>query len=162
MAQQNQVPQHVRETAQTIEDLRRRTHEGLPKHEMAVQLFTRVFGRPATVAVVSVFIIGWVVANVLLRAHHASFDDNTFSLLALIAQLLSLILVIAILSAENTQAEIAQYRERLMVEMLTIQDRKITEVLNLLKPKSEKGELERPTDLHEAAAALQEAEEQSR
>lgn len=160
MPRGNDAPQNIRDAVQAIEELRRQTHEGLPKHERVVKVFTRVIGRPATVLVVSGFIIAWVVLNLVLRAHRSAFDDSTFGLLNTISQLTSLVLVISILSAQNTQGEIAQYRERLIVTLLTIQDQKNTEILNLLKSRAEKGELERRTDLHQAAEALQQEQAQ--
>lgn len=114
-------------------------------------------GRPRTIAIVVAFVVIWVAANVLLHPHGQSFDDNPFGLLNLISHLLSLMLVIGVLSAQNTQSTIDQERARLMLQLAIVQDKKISQVLEMLGARDQSRE---PADVHEAAEALKEAERQ--
>jgi uncharacterized membrane protein len=92
---------------------------------------------------------------VIFRGTHNEFDPSPFSLLNLVAQLSSLVLVISVLSAQNTQSVIETERARLMLQLAIVQDRKISEVLKILGARDKERE---PTDLREAAEALKDAE----
>ena len=164
----NDYPEHVREAAQAIDELRAQRRQQLPARERAVQAFISRVGRPRFRLAVVVVIIAWVVLNTILLPRHANFDTPTFGLLSTIAQLISLMLVIGILSAENTQGVLEQERARLMLQLAMIHDRKITEVLKAVedlqgarrgaKTNEQPAELREATDIHEAASALREAE----
>lgn len=157
MADGKQSSERVQDAAQTIHELRAQRREELPRDERAVESFMHGVGRPRTIAIVVAFVVIWVALNVLLRPHHQTFDDTPFALLNLISQLLSLMLVIGVLSAQNTQSTIDQERARLMLQLAIVQDKKISEVLEMLGARDQS---RRPTNLHEAAEALKEAERQ--
>ncbi len=100
--------------------------------------------------------------------HERKAFDTTFSLLDTIAQLISLVLVIGIMSAQNTDATLEQERARLMLQLAVIHDRKITEALNAIEtlraprraePQTDE-ELRRATDIHEATDALRAVEQE--
>jgi len=125
-------------------------------------------GRPLVILGLAAFIVAWVALNLFLRHGHAALDNDSFAVLNTMAGLASLVLVVAILSHQNTQSTIEQERARLMLQMMVIQDRKVTEALNALEDlrrehpridtSSDPTELHQATDLHEATRALQEAE----
>lgn len=129
----------------------------------------RSVGRPRTVVALSVVIVVWVVANLILAGSHRSLDDRTFSLLNLFAQLCSLMFAVSILSSQNTLGRIDEERTRLTLQLLLILDRKVTKTLNDIEdlrraePEIEttdaRHELLETTDLHKAAQALREADE---
>ena len=164
----NDYPEHVREAAQAIDELRAQRRQQLPARERAVQAFISRVGRPRFMLATAVVIVAWVVLNTILLSRHANFDTPTFGLLSTIAQLISLMLVIGILSAENTQGVLEQERARLMLQLAIIHDRKITEVLKAVedlqggrrgaKTSEQPAELREAIDIHEAASALREAE----
>lgn len=165
---ENEYPEHVREAAEAIDELRSQRRRQLPARERALQTFLNRIGRPRFVLAVSVFIVVWVTLNMLLASRHEAFDTPAFTLLNTIAQLLSLLLVIAIFSAQNTENTIEQERARLMLQLALIHDRKISAIVQAVEQLSGRSglpfvqevpqELHRPTDIHEAAGALQEAE----
>jgi uncharacterized membrane protein len=169
---QDEHQQQLRDAASAIDELRSQRREQLPAVERSMQEVISRIGRPRFVFAVSLFIIGWVVANMLLQTRHANFDGPTFGLLNLIAQLTSLVLVIGILTAENTQGTLSRERSRLMLQLALIQDRKITEALKAIeelrgsrRAEDDGGirqQLANPTDVHEAAQALREVEQQDR
>ncbi len=128
-----ETPDHVREAAQTIDELRAQRRRQLPASERAVQRMVERVGRPRFIIALAVFIVAWVAVNSLLRASHASFDDRGFSMLNTFAQLCSLLLVVSVLSHQNTQSTLEQERARLMLQMMVIHDRKITEALNAVE-----------------------------
>jgi len=163
-------PEHLREAAETIDALRAQRHRQMSPAERAIQHFMGRIGRPRFILALVAFIIVWVAINLVLRASHAAFDTGSFTLLNTIAQHTSLVLVVAILTHQNTQSTIEQERARLVLQMLVIQDRKITQALNALDDlrrehpridtSGDSTELHKETDLHEATRALQEAEGQ--
>ncbi len=161
----------MREAAQAIDELRTQRHRRLPARERAVQALMDRIGRPRFILAVVVFILAWVVADLILRAQHRRFDSETFGLLNTVAQLVSLLLVIGVLSSQNTQGTVERERARLMLQLAVIQDRKITEALNAIEdlrrvnPEIETTDeptaLREATDVHEAAQALVEAERET-
>jgi uncharacterized membrane protein len=154
-------PEHLREAGETITELREERHQQLPKRERIVQALISRVGRPKFVAVVIAFIMLWVVLNIVLRPYHRAFDSDTFAVLDTIAQLVSLVVVLTILSAQNSQRTLEEERDRLTLQMSLIVDKKISEVLSRLAGDAETRELREPTDLHQAAEVLRKAEEQA-
>lgn len=155
MAHRKQSSGRIQDAADTIHELRRQRREDLPKDERAVESFMHSFGRPRTIAVIALFVLTWVALNLVWHGTNNEFDPSPYGLLNLISQLCSLVLLVGVLSAQNTQSEIDQERSRLMLQMAIVHDRKISEVLKLLGAH----EVERqPTDVREAAEALKGAE----
>jgi uncharacterized membrane protein len=167
-ATQGDYPEHLREAAETIDALRAARHRQMSSAERSVQHLIGLIGRPRFIMILVTGIVVWIVLNTLLRSAHLAFDTTTFTILNTIAQLSSLILVVAILSHQNIQSTLEQERARLILQMLVIGDRKITQALNALDElrrehpridtSGDSTELHQETDLHEAARALQEAE----
>lgn len=163
-------PDHVREAAEAIDELRAQRRRQLAPRELALQAFLSRIGRPRFVIAVAVFIVVWVTANLLLARDHANLDTPQFTLLNTSAQLVSLLLVIGIFSAQNTENNLEQERARLMLQLSIIQDRKITALLGAIerltahtddsaRTSPVPHDLRKPTDIHEAAHALEEAEQ---
>ena len=164
---ESEYPEHVREAAEAIDELRSQRRRQLPARERALQALLNRIGRPRFLLAVVFFIIAWVVLNFFLASRHAAFDTPGLTLLDTIAQLLSLLLVIAIFSAQNTENTIERERARLMLQLALIHDRKITALIQSVERISMDSsapaedvpeELHRPTDIHEAASALREVE----
>jgi uncharacterized membrane protein len=153
MAAGGKEQEHVSDAARMIHELRAQRRKDLPPLKRLVERAVGRFATPWAILAAVLFIAIWVGLQFALTAHGKPFDSNTFGLLGVIAQLCSLILVIGILVADGAQAEIDQERSRLILELLIIQDRKISEGFNLRN-------VEQPTDVHEAARALHEAEQQ--
>lgn len=164
-------PEHLLEATQTIAELRRQRRDELPASERLVARFMRRVGRPRTILALSAFIIVWVALNLALSATHRNFDDRTFSLLNLVAQLCSLMFAVSILSSQNTIGRIDEEHTRLSLQLALILDRKVTKILTDLEElrsvqpeietDEEPHELMETTDLHKAAQALREAEPQT-
>ena len=151
-------PEHLAEAAQAIDELRAQRHRQLRPSERTVQRFMYTIAQPRFVAILAGGIVVWVVLNAVLRPLHAAFDDPAFNMLNLVATLMSLVLVIAILSGQHTQATLEQERARLLLQLMLIQDRKISELLKQLHPHDAPAALHEETDIHAAARALEEAE----
>jgi uncharacterized membrane protein len=152
-------PEHLREAGETIHELRQARHEQLPKRERIVQALMSRAGTPRFVLIVVAFIVLWVVLNVILRPHHLAFDTGTFAVLNTISQLISLVIVLTILTAQNSQRTLEEERDRLTLQMSLIVDKKISEALRHAGDGKAR-ELKEPTDLRQAAQALRKAEEQ--
>lgn len=153
MAAGGKEQEHVSDAARMIHELRSQRHRELPPLKRIVERIVSRFATPWAILAAVLFIAIWVALQFTLTAHGRRLDSNTFGLLGVIAQLCSLILVICILVADGAQAEIDQERSRLILELLIIQDRKISEGFNSRS-------VEQETDVHEAARALREAEQQ--
>jgi uncharacterized membrane protein len=152
-------PEHLREAGETIQELRQERHQSLPKRERIVQAIVTRIGRPRFLAYVIAFIIIWVALNLVLRAHHLAFDTDNFATLNTISQLVSLVVVLTILSGQTSERTLEEERDRLTLQMSLIIDKKITEALRQLSSGKRAHELHEPTDLHQAAEVLREAEE---
>jgi uncharacterized membrane protein len=161
MAQRDsEHPEHLREAGETIQELREERHQSLPKRERVVRAIVTRIGRPRFLMYVVAFIVAWVALNLVLRPYHRAFDSDTFALLNTIAQLVSLVVVLTILSGQNSERTLEEERDRLTLQMSLIIDKKITEALRQLSTSAQQHELREPTDLHQAAEVLRKAEEQ--
>lgn len=107
-------PEHLREAGETI-------------HERIVQAIMSRVGRPKFVLFVVAIIVLWVVLNLVLRPYHLAFDTDTFAILNTISQLVSLVVVLTILSAQNSQRTIEEERDRLTLQFSLIIDKKLPE-----------------------------------
>lgn len=155
-------PEHLREAGETITELREERHQQLPRRERIVQSLMSRIGRPKFVAIVVVAILLWIVLNAVLRPYHLAFDTGTYAILNLVSQIVSLVVVLTILSAQNSQRTLEEERDRLTLQMSLIIDKKVTEALRRLTGRdAEAKELREPTDLHQAAEVLRKAEEES-
>lgn len=168
-ASAREYPEHLAEAAQAIDELRAQRVKQLPPSERAVQRILDAIARPAFIVGLACCIGLWLAINAAMRAVGRPFDDSAYSLLNLIATLVSLVLVLAVLSGQRTTNVLEQERARLMLQLMLIHDRKVTQTLNAVEdlrranPRAadpELGELHEETDLHAAARALQEAESQ--
>ncbi|MFN2450318.1 MAG: hypothetical protein ABR508_11125 [Candidatus Baltobacteraceae bacterium] len=154
---QNEAPDHLREAAQAIDELRAQRHRQMPRAERAVQRLVESIGRPRFILALAIGLAAW-----------AFLSDHSFTALDTFAQLASFLLVVAILSHQNTESTIEQERARLMLQLMMIQDRKVTQALNAIEDlrrehpridtSGDSKELHQETDLHQAARALREAE----
>jgi uncharacterized membrane protein len=153
-------PEHLREAGETIHELREERHQQLPRRERIVQALMSRAGKPRFVVFVMAFMLIWVALNLILRPYHLAFDTNTFAILNTISQLMSLVIVLTILSAQNSLRTLEEERDRLTLQMSLVIDKKITEALRQAGDGVKAPELQKPTDLHQAAEALRKAEEQ--
>jgi uncharacterized membrane protein len=153
-------PEHLREAGETIHELREERHHQLPRRERIVQALMSQAGKPRFLVFVIAFILLWVVLNVVLRPFHLAFDTGTFAILNTIAQLMSLVFVLTILGAQNSQRTLEEERDRLTLQMSLIIDKKISEALRHIDHGEKAPELQEPTDLHQAAEVLRKAEKQ--
>lgn len=169
MAAGGKEQEHVRDAAAIIDELRRQRRQDLPPLKRLVERAIGRFATPWAIVAAVLFIGVWMALQFTLTTHGKPFDSNTFGLLNTVSQLCSLILVIGILVADETQAEIDQERSRLILQMLIIQDRKTSEALQSLEqlvrvqglqPREGTRKVDDATDLHEAADALHEAEQE--
>lgn len=167
LAQTPDLPEHLTEAAQAVDELRTMRHRQLPPAERSVQAFLDAIARPGFVLILAASICVWVAANALGRATGHAFDDPGYNLLNLVATVTSLVLVVAVLSGQRTNNTLEQERARLMLQLMIVHDRKITQALNAVEdlrrvdprmPDPEKSDLHEETNLHAAARALREAE----
>jgi uncharacterized membrane protein len=152
-------PEHLREAGETIHELRAERHNELPKRDRIVQALMSRAGAPRFLVAVVAFIVLWVVLNVILRPHHLAFDTDTFAILDTISQLASLVIVLVILSGQNSLRVLEEERDRLTLQMSLIIDKKISEALRHVGDGERAERLQEPTDLHQAAEVLRKAEE---
>jgi uncharacterized membrane protein len=154
-------PQHLQAAGETIHELREERHQQLPKRERLVQAIILRLARPSSVLIVIAFMLVWVLLNFTLRPLHRAFDTQTFALLNLISQLVSLVVVLGILSAQHSERTLQEERDRLTLQLTLIIDKKISEALGSLGGASHDAELREPTDLRQAAEVLRKAKEQA-
>jgi uncharacterized membrane protein len=99
-----------------------------------VDRVTTLLGRPGSLGVVTVIVIGWVGLNLLAAAlGYRAVDPPPFSGLAGATSLTSLYLVVLILATQRREDQLAQHREQLILELALLGEQKTAKVIELLE-----------------------------
>ncbi|MBC5823744.1 MAG: DUF1003 domain-containing protein [Candidatus Eremiobacteraeota bacterium] len=134
MSQSRNVPDHVKETIDSIAELRARVHAEATPHQRAIESTTKRLGQPGFVYGILVFVISWVLVNAVLRASgHAPFDPLPFFGLQGIATLCALLMTVLILTTETRLGDVADRRSRLALQFAVLTEQKVAKIIELLE-----------------------------
>jgi uncharacterized membrane protein len=125
---------HVEETIDAIERLQAEHRADATVHQRAVDQITSFLDRPRFLAVLTIFILGWLGLNSLAAAlGFRPFDPPPFPWLSGAASLASLYLVVLILTAQKRDDRLMQRRELLSLELAILSEQKTAKVIALIE-----------------------------
>ncbi len=95
---------------------------------------TASLGRPATLAVVLLLILGWMAGNyVAQRMGVHPLEDFPFPDLAFVATLAALLIALAILSTQQHQNQLAERRAELTLQIAVLSEKKMAKLIELIE-----------------------------
>ena len=95
---------------------------------------TSIVGSPAFLALLAVFAIAWIAANLILPLNgYAAFDPPPFSWLAGLLSLFSVGLASLILTSQRRADRLANRRDQLNLEVSVLGEQKAAKIISLLE-----------------------------
>ena len=128
------VPTHIEETVQTITRLHTEDYQNATPLQRAVDRMTTLLSRPRFIGVLTVIVVGWISLNLLTAAlGYRPVDPPPFSWLGGAVSLVSMYMVVLILATQRREDQLAQHRERLILELVILSEQKTAKVIQLLE-----------------------------
>ena len=127
------VPEHVRESIDTVAELRAKMDREVETHQLGIESFTKRLGRPAVVYGSLSFVVLWIVANAVIEAAgDRTLDPFPFPLLQGIVSLAAFMMTILILTTTTRLGEVADRRARLALQMEILTEQKVAKAIEML------------------------------
>ena len=145
------VPEHIQQTINAIAGVHAR-HESQATHtHRFLEGSVAWVARPAFLALLTVFVAGWVAVNLMLAAKGRAFDPPPFPILQDIGTLAALYITVLILTTAQREKEIGEHREQLTLELAILSEQKSAKIIQLI----EEARRDNPLigDRHDAQAA---------
>jgi uncharacterized membrane protein len=161
-------PPHIVETAQAIAELRAAHLREASPAERRLERVAASVSTPGFVTIVTLFVVLWLAANLLLPALGLpSFDPPpTFALLQGVLTALTVYMTLAILTAQRRTNILAELRAQVTLEHSILTEHKAAKMIELLeelrrdhpeianRPDREARAMAKPTDPRDVAAAI--------
>jgi len=128
------VPNHVSENIETIAELRQSVEQRMNRHQRAVESATGAIGRPQTLYVLALIVLGWCGYN-LEASHHALpvLDSPPFFWLQGAISLYAGFVATMVLTAQNRQRRESEQRAHLELQVNLLSEQKATKIIALLE-----------------------------
>ena len=127
-------PSHIDGTVQAIATLQNEHHQEASFIDHAIDRATATIGKPASLAVMTLFICGWIGANTILPFLGAvSFDPAPFSWLINGVGLMYLYMATLILITQRRSDRLATRREQMTLELAFLSEHKTAKIIALLE-----------------------------
>jgi uncharacterized membrane protein len=127
------VPHHVQQTVDAIADIHTRHQQEASRAQRWVERAARWVARPRFLIVVTVVIVGWVAANLILAPFGRAFDPPPFSMLQAIGTAVAIYITVLILITTQREKEIANHREQLALQMAILSEQKSAKIIQLIE-----------------------------
>ena len=128
------LPPHVEESVAAIAELHMAHYRGAGAAQRFVAAATAAVARPATLALITAAVAGWIVLNLALMAlGWRAPDPFPFPLLSATVSTGALYLAAMILIAQRHDDELATRRDQLTLELAILAERKSAKIIALLE-----------------------------
>ncbi len=127
------LPAHIEETVRAISELHAQHHRRATPVQRIVDRSVALIARPRFVALLTAFIVAWILLNGVLSAHGFHVDAPPFQILQDLGELLALYITILILITQRREDELTQHREQLTLELAILGEQKSAKIVQLLE-----------------------------
>ena len=128
------LPSHIDGTVQAIARLQNEHHQEASPIDHAIDRATAAIGKPASLAVMTLIICGWIGANTVMQFFGTvPFDPAPFSWLINAVGLLSLYMATLILITQRRSDRLATRREQMTLELAFLSEHKTAKIIALLE-----------------------------
>lgn len=147
------LPEHVESTIQAIAALHAEHEASANPAERLADWVTERLGKPASVALLVVFVLVWIGVNLTLRMLRLpAFDVPPFEWLELLLSFAAAFITIVILASQYRAEVLAGRREQLMLQLAFLSDHKQAKIIALLEELRRDDPLIRDRRDHQAEA----------
>ncbi len=170
--EQNQADP-ISENIQTIVELHKRAENEVSQQQRTIEDITNFLGRPIFLFIILVFVVLWIIVNILLsRFGLPAFDPPPFTYLISLLTLGALLQTTMILITQNREDTMTERRTQLDLQISLIVDQKMSKLLVMVDqlrqvhPDLENGTdpeveaLKQTVDPHESVKALNQSLDQ--
>lgn len=128
------IPAHVEDTVQAVARFHA-THEadatGLQR---LIERLTKRAGRPAFLALLTMFVLGWIAINLgFIAAGRRPLDEPPFFWLQGAVTLAALYMTVLILTTQRREDKLAGLRDQLTLELSILSEQKSAKIIGLLE-----------------------------
>jgi uncharacterized membrane protein len=128
------LPAHIEDTLQAIARLHIDHRRGATGLQEAVERLTRFFSRPRAAGLLAIFVMGWIVANLVLPWFgQPSFDPWPYNLLQGATGVTALFMTIFILITQRREDQLSELREQLTLELAMLSEQKAAKLIELVE-----------------------------
>jgi uncharacterized membrane protein len=128
------LPSHIDGTVQAIARLQNEHHQEASSIDHAIDRATAAIGKPASLAVMTLIIFGWIGANTVMPLFgKVPFDPAPFSWLINGVGLMSLYMATLILITQRRSDKLASRREQMTLELAFLSEHKTAKIIALLE-----------------------------
>lgn len=127
------VPDHIQQTIDTIAGVHARHQQQATRAQRFIEAAVSQVVRPRSIAVLTLFIAGWIAANLILSRDGRAFDPPPFPILQDIGTMIALYITILILITAQREREIGQHREQLTLELAILSEQKSAKIIQLIE-----------------------------
>jgi len=132
-ADRPELPEHIEKTVVALAELHAEHHRRAPRIQRIVNRLVRLVSRPRFVAMVTAFVAGWIVLNLVLGRFGAGFDAPPFPTLQGVVQLAALYITVLILITQRHEDELIERRQQLTLEMVMLSEQKNAKIVELIE-----------------------------
>jgi uncharacterized membrane protein len=164
-----ELPSSVNQNIETIADFYARHEEHMSWSQTAIEHISLFFGSPGYVAGSVVFIVGWIVANLVAPNYGIKrIDDPPFFWLQGIITLNAFIISTTVLIRQHRMARLAEHHAHLDLQVNLLAEQKSSKIIAMLeelrhelpvaqdRPDHEAEEMARPADPKAVLSAIEE------
>ncbi|MEH2070357.1 MAG: DUF1003 domain-containing protein [Nostoc sp.] len=128
------LPEPISQNIETIIALHKRSEKDVPKHQRLVETGTAFFGRPIFLYSILLFLVLWIIPNVLPRRFGLlRFDPPPFSWLQFSLTTASLLVTTGVLIKQERQEKLAEQRAQLSLQLNLLSEQKIAKLIALVE-----------------------------
>lgn len=128
------LPAHIEQTVQAIAKLHADHHRRATPLQLVVDQMTALVARPAFVACVTLAVITWIGANLVLqRLTGHSLDKPAFPWLQGFAELITIYITTLVLMSQRRKDQLSELREQLTLELAITTELKSAKLIALLE-----------------------------
>ena len=125
---------HVDDTVEKLALLQRQHRDRATRSQRFTNRATRILGRPATIAALTVAVSAWVVGKCVARGlHHLAWEQQPFPYLELALGFIAVVVALLILSTQLHNEELAEKRSELTLQIALLTERKVAKMIALLE-----------------------------
>ena len=128
------LPAHIDDTVRAIARLHAEHHGEATTSQRLVERLTAGAGRPRSLIVLTVLMVGWMALNLALPVlGHKAWDEPPFSWLQGATGIAALYMTILILVTQRREDQLASHREQLTLELGILSEQKAAKIIELLE-----------------------------
>ena len=128
------LPSDIEGSVEHLAELDREHERSTTTIQRTANRVTSVLGRPGTLAVIVVMMIGWMCGNYIARRLGVTaLEEFPFPDLEFVATIAALLVALLILTTQRHQDQLAERRAQLTLQIAVLSEKKVAKIIGLLE-----------------------------